>query len=82
MRALQCKQALSSKDLSRKEQRQLKDKAGERYFHFRFGSKGGSELLGEGDEGAEVKTLQAFLRGEGYFTHPIDTGYFGALTGE
>lgn len=33
-----------------------------------------------GSQGADVTALQAFLRMKGHFTHPTDTGYFGAVT--
>ena len=35
-----------------------------------------------GDEGEDVAAVQQFLREEGLFTHPENTGYFGPLTQE
>ena len=33
-----------------------------------------------GSRGKDVSALQAFLKGEGYFTYPTITGYFGSFT--
>ena len=39
-----------------------------------------TSFLGQGQSGLAVQQLQERLRGLGYFTYPVSTGYFGPIT--
>eukprot|EP00793_Prasinoderma_coloniale_P003376 PRCOL_00006612-RA len=59
--------------MGRKEVREYK-RSGAKHFDF------SSRFLGQGDEGADVRRVQEFLRSEGYFTLAETTKFFGPVT--